>query len=219
MKHSLSGRRRKLTSFIQPFEQYILRSVVPRVPRWLETYHLTLLSIPFSVGVVAVGYLARTHISWIMLIALLIFLQYVTDILDGAVGRYRNTGLISWGFYMDHLMDYIFACSQVIAFIVALRLSVEFFMLALLITSAFFIHEFLMCVIEGQLNTSGYFGFGPTELRFIVMLSTLVVPFVSKEILILFVTGLFPVSFFILVWLIFRAHRILWKLDMEKRSN
>jgi phosphatidylglycerophosphate synthase len=30
-----------------------------------------------------------------------IVFQYITDLLDGEIGRKRNTGLIKWGFYMD----------------------------------------------------------------------------------------------------------------------
>ena len=46
----------------------------------------------------------------------MITLQWLTDSLDGAIGRYRNVGLIRWGYYMDHFLDYIFLCSILIGY-------------------------------------------------------------------------------------------------------
>ena len=46
-------------------------------------------------------------------VSLMIVLQYLTDLFDGEVGRQRNTGLIKWGFYMDHFLDYLFLSSLV----------------------------------------------------------------------------------------------------------
>ena len=38
----------------------------------------------------------------------MIVLHYFTDHFDGKLGKYRDTGLRKWGFYMDHLFDYGF---------------------------------------------------------------------------------------------------------------
>ena len=46
----------------------------------------------------------------------MIGLQWVTDHYDGKVGKYRNTGLVRWGYYMDHLLDYFFLCSVLIGY-------------------------------------------------------------------------------------------------------
>jgi hypothetical protein len=43
-------------------------------------------------------------------------MQYVTDHYDGKIGKYRNTGLVRWGYYMDHLLDYVFLCSIIIGY-------------------------------------------------------------------------------------------------------
>ena len=68
--------------------------IVPRIPPFIETYHLTLLTLIWSTGIVVCSYLARDNISWLWLVSLFIFLQYMSDVLDGAVVRYRNTGLV-----------------------------------------------------------------------------------------------------------------------------
>ncbi len=215
----ISGRKRKLTSLIQPFEQFVLKQVVPKVPSWLQTYHLTLLSIPFSLAVVGIGYLSRQSIWWLPLISLFVFFQYVTDILDGAVGRYRNTGLVLWGFYMDHFCDYLFANALVAAYATAYQLPIEFFILSALSVSGFFVHEFLMCVAKGELNTSGYLGFGPTEIRLGIFLLNFLLPFISKEYVAISMQGLLLFSCVVFVVLVFNSQKKLWKLDMERKRK
>ena len=85
---------------------------VTSVPGWLETYHLTLLTVVWCMGILLLGWLARGNIQWMWMISLMIVFQYITGLFDGAVGRYRNTGLVKWGFFMDHFLDYIFLCAM-----------------------------------------------------------------------------------------------------------
>ena len=40
----------------------------------------------------------------------------MTDHYDGKIGKYRNTGLVRWGYYMDHLLDYFFLASVIIGY-------------------------------------------------------------------------------------------------------
>ena len=91
---------------------------VNRVPFWLETHHLTLLTIPWTGLVIASAWQVRESgdIRWFWGVSLAIVLQYLTDLFDGAVGRTRNTGLVKWGFYMDHFLDYVFQCGLIIGY-------------------------------------------------------------------------------------------------------
>jgi phosphatidylglycerophosphate synthase len=215
----ISGRKRKLTSFLEPFQQKVVNQWVPLVPSWLETYHLTLLTILFGIGVIIVGYLSRISIWWILLISPFILLQYITDILDGAVGRYRNTGLVLWGFYMDHFCDYLFAMALVAAYVIAYQLPSEFFILSALSVSGFFVHEFLMCVAKGEFNTSGYYGFGPTEIRLGVFLLNFLLPFIAKEYIVISMQGMLAFSCIVFFMLVFSSQKKLWKLDMERKRK
>jgi phosphatidylglycerophosphate synthase len=192
--------------------------MVPWVPKWIETYHLTLMTIPFGLVVVGSGYLARTHDLWLLPISVMVFFQYVTDILDGAVGRYRKTGLVLWGFYMDHMMDYLFTGSIVAAYTIAYQLPSEFFLVAFTVMSGFFVHEFLMCNASGVLNTSGVYGFGPTELRLSVIVGNLLVPFMPKGLIVELLRILLPVSAVIFGWIVIRGQRRLWRIDMKQKS-
>ncbi len=106
-----AGDKKKGEWVLAKAEKLMVNWLVPRVPSFIETYHLTMLTLLWSIGIVACSFLARENIHWLWLVSLFIFLQYMSDVLDGAVGRYRDTGLVRWGYYMDHFLDYVFLAS------------------------------------------------------------------------------------------------------------
>ena len=216
---SMSGRRRIFFSFLQPFEQKLIKVWVPKVPKQIETYHLTMMTLIFSILAIMVGYLSRGEKLFLMLNSLLIVSQYMTDVLDGAVGRYRKTGLVRWGFYMDHLFDYLFACALVISYSTAYQFPLEIVFILLLVASGYFVHEFLMASAYGKLNISGYYGFGPTEVRVFAVIGGLILPFAPFEIVLgsAGVLGTFFGLFFI--QLIYRSQKKLWKMDIGRKKK
>ena len=216
---SMSGRKRIFFSFLQPFEQKLIKVWVPKVPKQIETYHLTMMTLIFSILAIMVGYLSRGEKLFLMLNSLLIVSQYMTDVLDGAVGRYRKTGLVRWGFYMDHLFDYLFACALVISYSTAYQFPLEIVFILLLVASGYFVHEFLMASAYGKLNISGYYGFGPTEVRVFAVIGGLILPFAPFEIVLgsAGVLGTFFGLFFI--QLIYRSQKKLWKMDIGRKKK
>ncbi len=111
-----AGDKKKGDWLLAKAEKRMVTWLVPRVPPIIETYHLTLLTLLWSIGIVACSLLARENINWLWGVSLFIFLQYMSDVLDGAVGRYRETGLVKWGYYMDHLLDYVFLASVIVGY-------------------------------------------------------------------------------------------------------
>ena len=93
---------------------------VPRLPAWVTTYNLTLVSIVWSSLIILAGYMSQTNTCWLFLAIVCIMLHIITDQLDGAVGRYRNTGAVKWGYFMDHTMDTILLSSVFVALFFAL---------------------------------------------------------------------------------------------------
>src|SRR5438034_6937131 len=129
-----AGASKVNSSFLSPLERRLAPVVLPRIPRWLETQHLTMLTLLWSALIMLFSYLAAGNIRWLWLVSVMILGHYVTDHFDGKVGKYRNTGLVRWGYYMDHLLDYFFLCSVIIgyAFILPERSRFQLlFMLAL----------------------------------------------------------------------------------------
>jgi len=111
-----AGASKVNASFLKPLERRLEPLVLPRIPHWIESPHLTMLTLVWSLLILVFSYLAKDDIRWLWLVSLMIVFQYVTDHYDGKLGKYRNTGLARWGYYMDHLLDYFFLCSLIIGY-------------------------------------------------------------------------------------------------------
>lgn len=214
-----AGDKKHGTWFLQNWETRLRSRLVPLVPRWCGSHHLTLLTLVWSLFIVIFSFLARYNMQWLWGASVSIFLQYITDLLDGAIGRARNTGLIKWGFYMDHFLDYLFLCSILIGYGLLLPQEyhfVQFFVLAIL--TAFMVSSFLSFAVTNEFKIS-YLGIGPTEIRLIfITINTLLIVFgrtylasVLPYVLVFSIFGLFVV--------VYSAQRQLWKIDIQNKDN
>jgi phosphatidylglycerophosphate synthase len=214
-----AGAHKVNTSFLSPFEKRLAPLVLPRIPAWLETHHLTMLTLVWSGAILFFSYLAAKNIRWLWLVSLMIFLHYVTDHFDGKVGKYRNTGLVRWGYYMDHLLDYFFLCSVIIgyAFILPERSRYQLlFMLA--IFGGYEMSTFLAFAATERLKIS-HLKFGPTEFRLaLIVINALIVQFGTRYM----ISGLKYVNIGALVGLallVYRTHKRVWDLDMREKAG
>ena len=55
-KQKFAGAGKTNTGWLVPLERRLAKFVLPRVPRWLETYHLTLLTPVWSILMVVFSY-------------------------------------------------------------------------------------------------------------------------------------------------------------------
>lgn len=101
-------KKSKTNHLLYPLDKMLVDKLLPIVPRFIETYHLTLFTLIWSSLVILSSYLGSDTRFVYLFIAVLIIMQYLTDLLDGAIGRARNTGLILWGFFMDHFLTMSF---------------------------------------------------------------------------------------------------------------
>jgi phosphatidylglycerophosphate synthase len=200
-------------------ERRMVNWMVPRVPSWLETYHLTLLTLVWCAGIVLASLMAPQNVHWLWLVSACIALQYLTDVLDGAVGRYRNTGLIKWGFYMDHFLDYLFLASIIIGYSLALPGLHPYWFLALLaLGGAFMVNMFLSFAATNEFKISAL-GIGPTEIRiFFIVLNAAIIFFGSSWLSLTLPFAAVILTGF-LAWMVFRTHQHLWTLDMEHKRS
>jgi phosphatidylglycerophosphate synthase len=193
--------------------------MVPRVPKCVETYHLTLTTVLWSLLIIVFSFFAKYNMHWLWLVSLMIFLQYITDLLDGAVGRARDTGLIKWGFYMDHFLDYIFLCSILIGYSLILPdhyKYILFFILAMF--GAFMVNSFLSFAATNKFKIS-YLGIGPTEVRLIfIMVNTLLIIF-GKTYLAVALPFVLAFSVFGLFVVVFKTQKYLWEIDMSNKEK
>jgi phosphatidylglycerophosphate synthase len=218
-KQPFAGAGKSNKGMLVPFERRLTAFILPRIPRWLETHHLTLLTPAWSIGIALFGYLAAGNLRWLLMTNLMIVLHYFTDHFDGKLGKYRNTGLRKWGFYMDHLFDYGFLCSILIGYSFLIpQNSVLSMMLVLCVFSAFMFHTFLMLAATGEFRVS-LSRFGPTELRIaLIIINCFIVRFGARGL-----KGALPwVAFggvIALAVLAYISQRRLWRIDMKNKAE
>jgi phosphatidylglycerophosphate synthase len=206
------------TSFLSPLERRLAPALLPRIPSWIETHHLTMLTLVWSVLILFFSYLAAGDIRWLWMVSLMIFCHYVTDHLDGKVGKYRNTGLVRWGYYMDHLLDYFFLCSITIGYAFILPEKSRYQLLFMLaIFGGYEMSTFLAFAATDRLQIS-HWKFGPTEFRLaLIIINALLVQFGLRYM----ISGLKYINLGGLIGLallIYRTHKKVWHLDMKEKN-
>src|SRR5216684_1942280 len=82
-KQKFAGARKTNTGWLVPLERCLAKFVLPRVPRWLETDHLMLVTSVWVIVMVAFSDLAARDLRWRWMANLMIVLQYFTDLFDG----------------------------------------------------------------------------------------------------------------------------------------
>src|SRR6266849_4558381 len=213
-KQSFAGAGKTNTGLLVPLERRLARFVLPRIPLWLETYHLTLLTPVWSILIVVFGYFAARDLRWLWMVNLMIVFHYFTDHFDGKLGKYRKTGLSKWGFYLDHLFDYGFLCSILIGYSFLLpEKSILIMMLVLCVFSAFMFHTSLMLAATEEFCVS-FSKLGPTEMRIaLIVINALLIKFgvrPLKDALPYFAAG----GTLMLVVVAYKAQKKLWQIDM-----
>ena len=214
-----AGAHKTNNSFLAPLERRLAPIVIPRIPLWLETQHLTMLTLLWSLLILLFSFLASRNLRWLWLVSVMIALQWVTDHYDGKVGKHRNTGLVRWGYYMDHLLDYFFLCSVIIgyAFILPERSRLQLLLL-LALFAAYDFSTFLAFSALDELKIS-HLKFGPTEFRLaLIIINGLLISFGTKQM----ISGLKWVNAGAavgLVFLIYGTQKRIWQVDQRGREQ
>jgi phosphatidylglycerophosphate synthase len=200
-------------------EDTFAKTVIPHLPPWLETYHLTLATFLWIGFILLGGYLSIQNIHYLWLMSFGVFAQAITDRLDGEVGRYRNTGLIKWGFYMDHFLDYLFLCAIVISYWFLTPYEYKYILFVVLaISAAYFVHVILYFGATGQLELAKE-GFGPSEFRVLVIIINTMLIFLDRIIFVPLLLIFFGLNIFYLVINIYRAQKKIWDIDMKLKHQ
>lgn len=178
-----------------------------------------MLTLIWSLLILGFSYLASTDIRWLWGVSLMIFFQYVTDHYDGKVGKYRNTGLLRWGYYMDHLLDYVFLCSVIIGYAFILPERSRYQLLFLMaVFAAFAVSAFLAFSATDRLTIS-YLKLGPSEFRLaLIVINTLLILFGTRYM----ISGLKYVNAGAvagLCFVVYQTQKNIWRLDMQERER
>jgi archaetidylinositol phosphate synthase len=148
-------------------EKRLLIWMAQRLPRWINSDHLTLLAL-LAMGAAGASFAAARYwppALWGVVAALA--LNWFGDSLDGTLARVRRAERPRYGFYVDHVLDIVgitlllagLACSGFMTPLVAMVL-----LAAYLLVSA---EVFLATAAHGTFRMS-FLWFGPTELRIVL---------------------------------------------------
>lgn len=214
-----AGDKKKGQSILVPLEKRLVNYWTPKIPLWITSDGLTYTTILWSIGIIIFSWLALYNIAWLWVVSFLIALQWLTDSFDGAIGRYRNSGLVRWGYYMDHFLDYIFLCSILIGYSLLLPDNykyLQFFILALF--GAFMVNSFLRFAATNEFQIS-YFGIGPTEMRLIfIFVNTMLILF-GKTHLAFVLPYLLAFAIIGLITVVYRTQKYIWAMDMQTKKR
>ena len=216
MADGFAGDKKQGQSVLGPLERRFIDWAIPKIPRPILSHHLTMITLLWSGGTVLFGWLARDDRAWLHAMSVMVFGQWLTDSLDGSLGKHRKQGLVKWGFYMDHLLDFVFAGSIVIgySFLVDAEWLEFLFLLLLLITGATMAVSFLSFAATNQFQIA-YYGIGPTEIRIGYIALNTFVAVVGTQIFSWGVPVIVALNLFALVVLAGQTSRNLWRIDLE----
>lgn len=199
-------------------EKKLVKFMAPKVPKRIETYHLTLMTIPWSLGAILFGYLCRFDSAWVFGISLMVVFQYITDVLDGAVGRQRNTGLVKWGFYMDHLLDFVFVLSLLTGYALLSPPGLQLYYALLFICSGgVMVSSFLMFASTNEFEIY-HNGIGPTEIRIGHILLHLTIFYFGVDFLKTAIPIFFAANLGVFCLLAYKGQQRLWRMDMDAKA-
>jgi len=212
------GNKKVNTSILSAWEHTLVAAMVPKVPRFLNGINLTLLSLLWSALVIWFSYQAVADIRWLWAASGIIVLHWLTDSLDGAVGRYRNSGLVRWGFYFDHLLDFVLTAAVFIGYALLVDASALFALFIFFVACTIIPVSIFFSFSAYQALKIGSLGFGPTEYRIaIILLNTAIIYFgISwfERALPYFALLLFVYAFL----LVYRTQRDMYRMDMRDRK-
>ena len=207
-----------MRTLLAKYERKFIDANVSKFPRWIEGYHLTLMTIPLSAGLIVFGYLARNDYAWLWLSSLMLVLQWFTDSFDGALGRFRDTGIPKWGYFMDHFLDFVFMSSIFIGYSFLVEgLSKEIVYLFIIVFGGFMVSSYLAFGATNEFKIT-YLGAGPTEIRiWFIVLNFLIMKFgtgfIEKVLVYILV-----LSIVFLCIVVYRTQRYIWKTDMQNKK-
>jgi phosphatidylglycerophosphate synthase len=207
-----------MKSLLAKQEKKLIDKYTPKFPKWLEGYHLTLTTILWSAGMVIFGFLAAGNRLWLLLSSLMLFLQWFTDSFDGALGRYRDTGIPKWGYYMDHFLDYVFMCSILVGYSCMLEGRDKSIVLLLIpVFGCFMINSYLAFAATNEFKIT-FLGAGPTEIRiYFIVLNILLIIFGTGWIKGLLVYIL-VIAVVLMCIIVYRTQKYIWKIDMAEKK-
>ena len=164
--------KRVHTSVLAAVEKRCLIWMAERLPRVINSDHLTLLAALAMAGAGVCYAIGPSSVLAMVVAILLLAVNWFGDSLDGTVARVRHHERPRYGFYVDHVLDVVGIMFLLVGF------SIGGFMTPLV--AAGFLLAYYLLMVEIALATHAvgtfrisFWRFGPTELRILLAVGTL----------------------------------------------
>jgi phosphatidylglycerophosphate synthase len=170
--HPFRDATRVLTGVLTPIEKRSLIWLARRMPMRVNSDHLTGLALVSMLGAGGAFWLARVSPAGLWLAVVCLALNWFGDSLDGTLARVRQQQRPRYGFYVDHVVDAIGA----VALLSGLGLSGYMSStVALILLAAYLVLcvEVFLATYSLGTFTMSYFKVGPTELRLLLSIGTI----------------------------------------------
>jgi archaetidylinositol phosphate synthase len=164
---------REHRSVLADIERRTLIWLAHRLPRWVNSDHLTVLGALAMVGVGGSFAAARVSPIFLALVPLFLAVNWFGDSLDGTVARVRNAQRPRYGFYVDHVVD-IANATVMFAGLGVSGLADEWVAAGLLVAYLLLCAESFLATHTLGVFRISFAGFGPTELRIVLSIGALV---------------------------------------------
>ena len=155
-------------SVLAASEKRLLIFIAKRLPRWINSDHLSALGLAGMAGAGLSFWLARTDpVAGASLVVVCLLLNWFGDSLDGTVARVRNQQRPRYGYYIDHVLD---LAGTALLFAGVAASGYMNSLIAVLVVAAFFLvsaEAYLATHARGVFKMA-FLGIGPTELRILL---------------------------------------------------
>jgi phosphatidylglycerophosphate synthase len=174
MEAQMAGETREIRvhgSLLAAAEKRLLIRIAARLPRWVNSDHLTALGAVAMLGA-GVAYAVAPLWSGALVVAVgMLALNWFGDSLDGTLARVRRHERPRYGFYVDHVLDAVGILLLIGGLVAGGFMSVA--------AGAAFLLAYYLLTNEIALATHtlgtfkiSYWKFGPTELRILLAIGT-----------------------------------------------
>lgn len=159
---------RQHNSILAASEKRLLIWIATRLPRWINSDHLSGLGLAAMAGAGAAFSVARVDpVAGASLVVLCLLLNWFGDSLDGTVARVRDQQRPRYGYYVDHVID-LAGTAMLFAGLAASGFMSP--LIATLVVAAFFLvsAETYLATHARGIFKMAFIGVGPTELRILM---------------------------------------------------
>lgn len=171
MAEEIKQSERIQTSILNGVERKVLVRLARLMPRWVTSDMLTWFGV-FGAFLGGLGYVLANvlhEVNWIWLSSLGLFINWFGDSLDGTIARVRNRQRKLYGYYLDHNIDCVCEFFLFVGFGLSGMLHFWMPLLAYIFYLQLEVYVAINAKIKNEFKLT-YGGFGPTELRVIIII-------------------------------------------------